>query len=970
MATIVNQDLVVPAGDIRNYSPNGDNGISAALWFVAGQDSHQPSLINYGVMQFQSNDFASDIFIDFDTSNFWDQAQIQNYGTISASAPNALSLRALFGASWSPDLYNAGTISAQAQGQAITYESWDSNLTITNSATGTLSATAQNAFALYIPNGGTITNAGQILANATGGASVGNSYAISTQSGALTVINSGLIQASDNSDHPYATAISFYAGHNVVVNSGTIRGDYAITEVNPYHYQTAAIVQNTGLIEGIIDLKDGSDQVYNAGHINGTVDLGADDDIYDGHLGAITGTAFGGDGNDLLIGGAGRDTLNGGSGDDVLFGGGGDTLIGGSGADTFVFTMVVPGAPPEVISDFETGIDHIDLRPLSPTSVTISGSIITAETASGTLTIQVSGAVAQADIITGATTNVTGTAGSDALVAGPGGAVLTGGDSPDLLVGGAGNDTLIGGGGDTTGFVGNLMWGGAGDDTYVISDHNDVIVESPNAGYDTIEVVAGSFDNLYDLNFALPENVERIIGWGGIGNALDNVMVGSSGHDMIRGMGGADTLDGGSGDDILTGGDGADTLTGGDGHDQFVDTKAGLNGDTITDFSVGDRIIITDATIDNFTFSVSGNTLTYTGGSLTFSSLVTARVVATASSMPFASGVQLMVYPHAVHDDFNGSGHSDVLFQDAMSGQMSVWFGGASGQVAPPSSDPFAGATIGNGAAWTFQLPNGLQVAGMGDFNGDGRTDILTRSSSGTISDWVSATSGGFTDNTVNSFVSVDNSWHIAGIGDFNADGRSDILWRNDNGVMYDFLGTTNGGFVNNGNASYVAVDNAWHVAGTGDFNGDGSDDILWRNDNGVIFNFLGTASGGVVNNGDNSYVAVDNSWHIAGVGDFNGDGHADILWRNDSGVTFDFLGSANGGLANNGDNSYVAVDPSWHVVSIGDFNGDGRADILWGNDTGAMFDFLGTANGGFINNAASSLVTVSTNLHVQDPFV
>jgi hypothetical protein len=36
MATKVNQDLVVPAGDIRNYSPNGDNGISAALWFVAG----------------------------------------------------------------------------------------------------------------------------------------------------------------------------------------------------------------------------------------------------------------------------------------------------------------------------------------------------------------------------------------------------------------------------------------------------------------------------------------------------------------------------------------------------------------------------------------------------------------------------------------------------------------------------------------------------------------------------------------------------------------------------------------------------------------------------------------------------------------------------------------------------------------------------------------------------------------------
>jgi hypothetical protein len=109
-------------------------------------------------------------------------------------------------------------------------------------------------------------------------------------------------------------------------------------------------------------------------------------------------------------------------------------------------------------------------------------------------------------------------------------------------------------------------------------------------------------------------------------------------------------------------------------------------------------------------------------------------------------------------------------------------------------------------------------------------------------------------------------------------------------------------------------VDNSWHVATTGDFNGDGRADILWRNDNGAIFDFLGTGNGGFTSNGDNSSVAIDNSWHVASVGDFNGDGRADILWRNDSGVMFDFLGTANGGFTSNGDNSYVAVGTSSHV--------------------------------------------------------
>ena len=48
--------------------------------------------------------------------------------------------------------------------------------------------------------------------------------------------------------------------------------------------------------------------------------------------------------------------------------------------------------------------------------------------------------------------------------------------------------------------------------------------------------------------------------------------------------------------------------------------------------------------------------------------------------------------------------------------------------------------------------------------------------------DWLGQANGGFADNDANAFASVRTDWHVAGTGDFNGDGRDDILWRNDNG--------------------------------------------------------------------------------------------------------------------------------------------------------------------------------------------
>jgi hypothetical protein len=237
------------------------------------------------------------------------------------------------------------------------------------------------------------------------------------------------------------------------------------------------------------------------------------------------------------------------------------------------------------------------------------------------------------------------------------------------------------------------------------------------------------------------------------------------------------------------------------------------------------------------------------------------------------------------------------------------------------------------------------------------------------MSDWLGLANGGFHDNAANGYTNVPTAWQVAGTGDFNGDGIADILWRNStSGDMSDWLGLANGGFHDNAANGYTNVPLAWQVAGAGDFNGDGYADILWRNTTtGAMTDWLGLANGGFHDNAANAYTRVPLAWQVAGVGDFNGDGSSDILWRNSStGAMSDWTGMSNGGFHDNAANAYTNVPTSWHVAAIGDYNGDAIDDILWRNDNGNMTDWLGAANGGFVDNGANAYTNVPTSWHVM----
>src|SRR6266850_1470854 len=167
---------------------------------------------------------------------------------------------------------------------------------------------------------------------------------------------------------------------------------------------------------------------------------------------------------------------------------------------------------------------------------------------------------------------------------------------------------------------------------------------------------------------------------------------------------------------------------------------------------------------------------------------------------------------------------------------------------------------------------------------------------------------------------------------DFDGDGRADVLWRN-NTSGQNYVYVMNGTSIASEGYLRTVADLNWEVWAIGDFNGDGKDDILWRNrttGEGYIYLMDGTTIPG---EGFIRTVA-DLNWGVHALGDFDGDGRTDIFWRNrTTGENYIYPMA---GLAIKPTEGYVrtVADPNWQVVAFGDYNGDGRTDLIWRNSS------------------------------------
>ncbi|TAW55248.1 rhizobiocin [Rhizobium ruizarguesonis] len=406
---------------------------------------------------------------------------------------------------------------------------------------------------------------------------------------------------------------------------------------------------------------------------------------------ALVNTIIGGAGNDTLDGGTGNDTLIGGAGNDTLIGGAGsDTMSGGTGDDIYVVdsaTDVINEAVGAGTDEIRTALAAYSIAALvNVENLTYTGSAnftgtgnvldntITGGIGNDTLNggggadTLIGGAgddtyiVDHAgDIVTEAadagtdtvrTTLASYTLGSDVenltyigtvAFVGTGNSLdntITGGAAIDMLSGGAGNDVLNGGAGA------DRLIGGEGNDTFIVDNAGDVVTEAANAGIDTVRTTLAAH--------TLAANVENLTYIGtaaftGIGNLLDNVIIGGVAADKLMGAGGNDTL---------IGGGGADTMSGGTGDDIYVvDIATDL---VIENVNEGTDTVQTALAAYSIAALVNVENLTYTG-----SASFTGTGNALANTITGGTGNDMLNGAAGADTLIGGAGHDTYIVDNA-----------------------------------------------------------------------------------------------------------------------------------------------------------------------------------------------------------------------------------------------------------------------------------------------------------------
>jgi hypothetical protein len=236
------------------------------------------------------------------------------------------------------------------------------------------------------------------------------------------------------------------------------------------------------------------------------------------------------------------------------------------------------------------------------------------------------------------------------------------------------------------------------------------------------------------------------------------------------------------------------------------------------------------------------------------------------------------------------------------------------------------GGPNGDGTFWMAYSDYSATAFGMANTQYAGATpsstqpDILWRKNTGQTGVWklYLTTAIGWASSTT-----VSNPWQIQGTGDFNNDGKTDVLWRNPNNGKTSLV-YMNGASWSGTPAALDTVPAPWRIYGTGDFNSDGYVDIVWRNPNNgrtVVMYMQGSTK---LSTADISQPGT--GYALAGVGDLNADGKPDLLWRSGSTTTVWFMN----GTSKSSEANLQDVESVWRLVGCGDFNQDGKVDVLW----------------------------------------
>ncbi len=232
-------------------------------------------------------------------------------------------------------------------------------------------------------------------------------------------------------------------------------------------------------------------------------------------------------------------------------------------------------------------------------------------------------------------------------------------------------------------------------------------------------------------------------------------------------------------------------------------------------------------------------------------------------------------------------------------------------------------------------VTNTLTSAPQDDFFGVGRSGTFWRAASGDV--WIWNNNGTGVDAYTHTAGQVDPIWSVAGVGDLSGDGKADLVFHNTtNGEVYFW--TMNGGSIaTQGDVTSLGVPvfldpSVWHALGVRDFDGDGHADVLWQANTGMVYEW--SMNGGtIISQGNVGNAPPDvalggggtGSYSVLGFGDVNGDATSDVVWYNAAAnkVQYWFM------QGQNHTSTTISIGSNLSVKGVGDFNGDGIADLV-----------------------------------------
>ena len=306
--------------------------------------------------------------------------------------------------------------------------------------------------------------------------------------------------------------------------------------------------------------------------------------------------------------------------------------------------------------------------------------------------------------------------------------------------------------------------------------------------------------------------------------------------------------------------------------------------------------------------------------------------------------------------DINGDGFDDLLIgaygTDGNTGTLQVYYGSAAGPAATPDL-----TLLGEQAGSFF----GVDAAAAGDVNGDGYGDIVVSAHGydlltgrayiylGSASGLASSPAASMDGEAQGDYFGVS----VAGAGDVDNDGYDDVIvgayyYDNYTGRAYVYPGSAGGALTT---ASAVLTGNPGahfgvSVAGAGDIDGDGYDDVVIGERNyggytGRAYTFRGGAPGLTtvptdIIDGPAPDVRLGSA--VAGAGDVNADGYADVIVGSDGafggqGRAYVFEGSPSG-LSSSPtalDGESLGDTFGYAVSAAGDVDNDGYDDVIVG---------------------------------------